>query len=722
MKAKSVFALIAMYFLWLFLFLQVAEAEVIKLPLYKLSPVKAMDLKCSSAAAEISIAIPERWKVEKAVLEFSYTNSTALLPNRSRMVVRLNGFPVEQFSLNPQFPDKSAKIVLPELLFDSGYNRLTFEVAQHYTNECEDTCAKELWTTLKLDQAFLELQYSLRPVPQKLSSLDKFLFDPKILPYGEINVVVSNTKEDMITNVGIVASSIAKKFDYKKVIFTVSKDIKPGVDNVIVGESSFITDYLKQKGVALSEIKGPFLKVMSLPAGEKTDTQHMLLVISGKNVDEVKLAAETMSVISLPYPDTSETTISELTLPDITLYGGRQTIVPNKKYSFKTMDFNDYTFKGFNSMSKDISFRLSPDFFIKPNQYAEIILTTAYGAGMRSDSVLNILINNVHVSAIRLDNQNGAIIEDYKINIPTHMFKVGSNLLTFEPIMVPSVSKNCELPQDRSLFLTIFGKSSMKFPAMPHIVDLPKLELFMSSGFPVTRWPDGFESLLYLTNANLDNIAAAFNLIGLITQKNGYPLFETKFTYTNPINWKGEVIIIGDTGTLPDNIKKLTPLKLTAKSVIPYPVVKSWSDEITIALSKQTVSISEGKGALMEFQSPYAEGRTAILLTAATTKDVFALSDALLDPNVQGDCKGDLSLIDLTPPNFKVNSLNVGGRYFAGKSGATSKLDMYLYVYPWLYYVAIGLAVTVIGSTLYIILKAYRKRRLNVGKNTDHSG
>ncbi|QWR76391.1 cellulose biosynthesis cyclic di-GMP-binding regulatory protein BcsB [Candidatus Magnetomonas plexicatena] len=719
MKTKSVLAFIPMC-LCMF-FLQFADAEVMKIPLYKLAPVKALDLKCLGATAEFSIAIPERWKLSKAVLDFSYTNSTALLASRSRMVVKLNGFPVEQFTLTPQFPDKNAKIVLPELLFEPGYNRLTFEVAQHYANECEDICAKELWTTLRLDQAFLELEYTLRPIPQKLSSLDKFLFDPKLLPYGEINIVVSSTKEDMVTNAGIVASSIAKKFDYKKVVFTVSQEIKPGVDNVIVGESSFVTDYLKQKGITLTEIKGPFLKVMNLPTGEKEDAQHALLIISGKNADHVKLAAETMAIISYPYPDDSETTILELTLPDITLYGGRQTIVPNKQYTFKTMDFTDFTFIGFNSMSKSVSFRLSPDFFIKPNQYAEVFLTYSYGAGMRSDSVLNILINNVSVSAIRLDNPSGGIIEDYRINIPTHMFKVGANLLTFVPVLVPSVTKNCELPQFRNLFLTIFGKSSMKFPAMPHIVDLPKLELFMSSGFPITRWPDGYESLIYLTNNNFDTIASAFNLIGFITQKNGYPLFATQFTYTNPKTWKGDIMVIGDVGTIPENIKEITPIKLTAKSVIPYPIVKSWGDEITIALSKQMVNMSENKGALMEFESPYAQGKTAILLTAAATKDVFKVSEALLDSNVQGDCKGDLNIIDLTPPDYKVISLSTGKKYFSGKTGVTSRLDAYLYVYPWLYYVAIGLAVTVIGSTLYVILKAYRKRRLNVGKNSDSS-
>lgn len=702
--------------LWVMMFAcftSTVEAEILKVPLYKLAPVKTVDLRCIADEYILSIPIPERWEVEGATLKFSYMNSSGLLKGKSRLVVKLNDYPLEQINLDPVITEGTAEISLPARLLGPGYNKLSFNVSQHYTLRCEQPCAEDLWTTLKLDEASIEVVYGLKPVPLKLSSVSGFLFDPRIHPQGGVNIITEDSSPEMVTNAGIAASGIARRFDYRKVLFSISGDIMHEYDNVLIGKKEFVEDFLGQRGVKTGEINGPFLKIVHLPLGEgENDPYHALLVIAGLDLAQVKLAAETMAIISFPYPDTDEMTAMEFSLPDIPQYSGRLVLTSDKTYDFKTLKFGTHTFRGINPNPREITFRLPADFFVKQNMYADLNLYFSYGASMRSDSVLNISVNDRDVRAIPLDSSTGAIIEGYKISIPTYLFKAGTNTIRIEPVMVPSVTEECALIQTENLFLTMFETSTLYFPPMPHFVKLPRLELFFLNGFPFTRWPDGYETMLYLTQSDADTIASAFNLIGMITQKNGYPLFGMKIGFDQPLKWSGEIIVMGDIATIPEDLLNASPLKLAGEALVPYPVVQSWEGEEYMAFSKQISGLGRERGFMTEFQSPYKEGRTVLLITASSTGDLLKFSDAMLEPPVQAASRGDVVLVDLIPPNYRVSALEVGKKFFTGKSGKISKLDFYLHTYPYLYHASLAAVIIVLGLFIFYLLRRYRKKRL----------
>ncbi len=732
---------------------QQAEAEILKLPLYKLTPANTVTLRCITDQHDIHIAVPDRWKIERASLHFAYMNSSGLVEGSSRILIKLNDYPLSQINLRPNITEGEKDLELPPLLFEAGYNKLSFNVSQHYSMECEQPCAEDLWTTLMLDTAFVELEYSLKPIPKGLASVSKFLFDPKILPNGEVNIVLKDYSSEMVTLAGMVVSGVARRFDYKKVVFSVSKEIVPGMDNILVGDWDFTKSILGDSDFTRRELEGPLLKIMSLPVDaeeivkdpaleqeeaeeEETDEileeepaeegkaeeaeeeknlfddTHGLLVISGVDLDHVKLAAETLAIMSLPYPNTDELTAMEMSVPDISLYGGRLMLTPDKKYTFKNLNIGSIPFHGINAPYRDITFRLPVDFFIQENQYGTLSLNFAYGAGMRTDSVLMVLVNGKHVAAINLDNPNGDIIEGYKLNIPTFLFKEGSNSIRLRPILNPSISKNCELLRTENLFLTVFENSSFEFPPMTHLVELPNLELFFLSGYPLTRWPDGYESQFYLANSNPEIISAALNMVGFMTQKNGYPLLGLKIAFEDPKDYQGELLILGDVKSIPEHYKKLSPIPLTSETRVPYPVVRSWKDEMAMAFSKQISGIGPEKGLAMEFQSPYQKGRSIVLLTATSTGDVLELCKALLEPKVQSESKGDLMIVDLTPPDYSAVAMEVGVKYFSGEEGKVSEVDYYLWSKPH-YYIAAVVSLAVLSALLiFLIVRRFRKRRM----------
>jgi hypothetical protein len=686
------------------------HAQTLKIPLYKLTPGTSVDLKCILGEYRIAVPLPERWDVKNAVLILSYTNSSNLIGDKSQLVVKMNGEAIGQIRLDPRAPEGTVRLPIPVTLLKADYNYLSFHCAQHYLAECEQFCAPNLWTTLNLFDSSLEVTYDPVPVPLKLSEISHFLFDPKIWPAGDVHIITENLSADAATMAGIVASGIARKFDYRKVYFSVSGDIRAGADNVLIGNKKFVESFLRQHGTNVT-VPGPFLKILHLPAGGNAENPfYALLVVSGGNQEEIKLASETLAHMTLPYPGTDEMVVKDFKLPDITLYSGRQILAPDKDYSFKTLDFDTNTFAGFNPSPKQISFRLPADFLIKPNQYAKVSLNFAYGAGMRADSVLNIAVNDNIVRVVHLQNPNGESIEGYRIELPTYLFKPGYNTIRFAPTLNP-VGRECDQLRQEGFFLTIFENSSLFFPAMPHFVEMPKIELFLLDGFPITRWPDGYESMFYLTHADYDTVAAALNIIGIISQKNGYPLFGTKISFEKPATWKGEIIMLGDVKTIPEEFIGRAPLKIAKESVVPYTVIRDWETEISLAFSGQSSSIGPDLGIVMEYQSPYKIGRSVVQITGISTKEVLATSKALLEPGVQNQIKGDLAMIDLDQPDYRVKSLSAGKSYYTGQRGTFFMIEYYFYKYTYLNYILLALFVLLLSAAAYYFLQKLRMKK-----------
>lgn len=694
----------------------VSAAMTLQIPLDKLAPSPTITLTCVSDEQSVNVPIPDRWVVKKATIDLHYTSSNNLLGELAQLAIKVNNIPVAQTKLNPASPDVLIKFNLPIQYLEPGYNKIAFAASQHMPvlgKQCEKPCSPDLWTTINLKDSILELEYEEKAVPLALSSVADFLFDPKTLPEGHVNLITEDQSAESLTSLGIASSGIARRYDYRKVTFTVSQDVRPDVDNVLVGRKAFVNSFLNARGLNLGKVEGGYLKIFSLPTGDgQFDAKHALLAVTGEQYDQVKLAAETFANISFGFPGSQDLNAFSFKIPDIEAYGGREVVHANKTYTFKTLNFQTTTFKGINSTGKTITFRLPVDFLIKQNLNTKLRLNFSYGAGLHDTSALNIIVNDKAVKAIHLGNKEGAFFNDYVIDIPTYLFKPGTNVIAFGVELHPPLQE-CDLILLGNMFLTVFENSTLTFPDMPHFVELPKLELFMLNGFPFTRWPDGFESKIYLSEVNADSIAATMNLIGMITQRNGFPLLAMQIDLKPPKDWKGELIVIGPPGKIPHEFENEPALFLGDKSNVPYPVVRDWDGEYTMAHSKQSSQLGDGRGYLMEFESPSETGRTVLLIAADNGSSLLKFSQALLEPHVQAQAEGGLMLVDMGAHNPKprVYSYKFGTSYTTGKMGTASKLESYLYTHPYVYY-ALGILLSIgLAFAIYWAFRRYRASR-----------
>jgi hypothetical protein len=701
---------------------QMARGETIKLPLQEFTSLGSLEMRCISGGHNISIPIPERWNVHKINLGLHYNVSNNLVTEISQMAIKFNGELVTQMKLNSLAPNVTVDIPLPLTYLEPGYNTVTFQVAQHYlVSQCEQPCSPDLWTNISVRDSFVQIEYDLKPLPLRLGETTNWLFDPKQFPEAAVNLIVDETTAESVTLAGIVASGIARHFDYRKVKFSHSRNIKPGMDNVLVGTTKFASTALAPYGIALAPADGGLIKLFHLPGlgGATSDDRHALVVVTGTDEKPLKIAAETFANMSLPYPGTEELHAYEFKMPDISMYGGRQVLTSDKIYDFKSIGMETSSFYGFSGKptkrgyigaGSELSFRLPPDFLIKQNQYAKLVLNFSYGAGMRSDSTISLSVNDKQVRDIHLDSAGGNYIEGYKIDLPTYLFKPGSNTITFKPYLNTN-RQVCDAVNTDGLFVTLFDNSTLYFPPMPHFVAMPKLELFALNGFPFTRWPDGYETMIYLPKHDSASIDTSLNLIGMVTQKNGFPMFGAQVAYTEPADWKGDMLVVGKTSDIPKSIMDRAPMQTDGISSVPYPVNRGWDSETSISLSKQKSGLGEGTGILMEFESASQKGRSIVLATAQTEKDLLTLGDALLKPGILARMAGDTALIKLDVPDYDLTTLVAGKKYSTGDKGNVSIIDSFLYANEYVIYGLIALAILILSMIGYWLLRSYRARR-----------
>ena len=228
------------------------------------------------------------------------------------------------------------------------------------------------------------IQLAPTPVPgAELSSLSGFVFDPRLMPAGEVHIVTEDDSATSATLAGIVASGIARRFDFRRVGFTVSRAPRAGVDNVLVGKRAFAAKTLGEAAVRPG--KGGYLKVLPMrgAAGEADPTRAML-VVTGESDIAVKIAAITFANISFRFPGSDELEAFEFKLPEVEQYSGRETIRTDQTYSLKTLNFPTQSFVGINPGSRSITVSegamLDVDVALTPRAVSlSEIVVTGYG-------------------------------------------------------------------------------------------------------------------------------------------------------------------------------------------------------------------------------------------------------------------------------------------------------------------------------------------------------
>ncbi|MBM3116380.1 cellulose biosynthesis cyclic di-GMP-binding regulatory protein BcsB [Jeongeupia naejangsanensis] len=684
-------------------------------------------LRLNGAAGQQTLALPlgARETVKSATLHLVATNSTALLGERSQLVVQLNDRVIAQLPLSPKQPEIVADIRLPLAQLKPGYNRLTFAAAQHYTLQCEDPSAPELWSEIDVQQSTLRIDTELQAQAPTLDRLDA-VFDPA--QWHDRRLTVVTAAQPGANELGWGAqltqgSALRLRYQplavqHRAVAAGHGEGPVPGLDPAVLGNGdAMLVGTLAQLKPYLdpalaAKVKSGFLGVYPLPG----DARRVLLIATGRDAAEVGKAVAAFAGQHLPRQ--AELAVTGLALPKLAPYAGL--LAAPGSYTLRELGFRTRNVKGMSPEAIETTLRLPPDLYSPENSTVGIALNYAVGAKLRADSVLNVLVNGQFVQVIPLDQDKGGLVERYKLEIPLRAFRPGDNTIAFQPRMTPLVTGSCQLYQTENLQLTVFDDSTLTLPKVSHFARLPDLNRLAATAFPYAVQADGADLGVQVTERSSDSIAAAWTLLGKLAQKHGLPLSAAAIGFDAPPADR-HLLVVGSRP--PAALLEGAPWQPGRPMQFTQPVVDTaqgagWWSRQWVRLSggrtaeAATIANTEvradatlaGQLLAMQYRSPLDGDRTVTVFVAGSPADLARGSAELIEPANWDRLGDDVSLLRIGETG--IVSQRVGAQYDAGSIGVTGRIGYAFSQHPLVW---LALTLTLVGLLALVTVKLLRR-------------
>jgi hypothetical protein len=687
-----------------------------------------IELRQSHSRDSVFYSIAPQMVVESASLRLDFVNSVSLVETRSQLRILNNGSVVGQFRLDPAHPNGVAQVEIPVGLIKQGYNQLSFEVAQHYTAECEDFTAPELWTQINTEKSVLVINGEFDLSNPTLSQLDD-LISPNM--GGARDFVIMAGAPDLSNDVlawgGMLSQAVALRLNYinpnirfERAAFAepvvvadgeeapvsagnfASLDIShmDGENLILLGLVDDLRPYMS--GAIANSITSSFVGIYPLDdhAGK------FALVVSGTTNEEVHRAALSLGLDSFPFIDAATMLVSDIDIPLAAAQARDGAVNPNSIYRFADLALQTQTLSVVGEQSASLSFNLPADFYVKEADNFELSLDMSYGAGFRGDSVLNLYLNGNFAQAIGLSSVTGATFRDYKVYIPARSFIPGENEINFRPAFYSPYGGPCISPGRDNLLLTLSGSSELGVPDAERYVQQPDLSIFGRTGFPYTGDASGGDLSMLVAGRDDATITSALTLIGKLTQVADGALHRMQIGFDLPEEARSRnIIVVGAVDDIDKAVLENAPLTMSGEMSLPYPASSRlmgqvrqadfWADfnsayeaargrsedsAPTPIVVQQTGGL--GHNSLMAaYESPFAEGKTVSVFTAQTSEDLEANIEAIVAPDLWGQLAGDLALWNANHDNVWVQ--RAGPFFHVGKINFFEMMRYHLARSPW---------------------------------------
>ena len=696
-----------------------------RLPLRRLIPLDSPVL-LRNASSIYTVFVPQsaRFQAKTYGLRLKFTNSIALLSERSVLRVVMNDVIVAQFYLDRTKPFNDVNIEVPLNLVKTGFNRLQFIVAQHYTYKCEDPSAPELYTEIDPDQSYLTTTGEWKPVTERLSFLRWWVDEKLWIPY-QFNICMpsSGSMTDEHLSLGaIVTQGIALAVNNQPFRVSTATALRPGMDNIVIGTMNELAPFLKATEVGT--INGSFLAIKTLPG----DPTHCMIIVSGRSAQEVKQTALALGMVNFPLPDSKYAIVDQMTMPENAYVRNAPLRLPGL-YSFSQLGFKTTTIKGWNTGTYTLKLYMPGDVSREDQSNAELRLHFVYGAGFRKDSAFNVFINNQFQTAIRLKDVEGSMHSDHRLYLPMQAFQPGLNELTLAPKMVPLVSNQCEILQDENLQFTLYDDSDFVFPKALRKARLPNLGLFSQTAFPYSSPPDGIETAVFVGGRAPETACAAWTLLGKMAQISGALLSNTEISSKLPHSRKS-LLVVGPRDEIPPEIVAKAPVSplqvgkmryIVSTSPKPEKYATSPIEEFLLKVRGQSGEKNEPEPpstanlnmtadliddiVAEQFESPFHTGYPVTVVTAWDADNLLAGVNILQEREFWNDLAGDLAVWSTRPNSLAV--AKVGNDFIYKATNLVTRVSSRFDQQPWFFAVIVIILIVLLALG---VRAALRKR------------
>lgn len=670
--------------------------------------------------------------VSAAKVTLNYTYSPALLPELSQLNVLVNDEVAASIPLPKETagtPQTRVVDIPPRLITE--FNRLSIQLIGHYTMQCEDPLHSSLWAKVS-NGSRLDIQVNRLDLAPDLARLPQPFFDRRDARPLELPFVIAGAADNgTLEAAGTLSSWFSALASYRGARFPSSQSALPAKGNAVVLVTS--EERAKTLGLSLPAPTAARVDILVNPF----DPQGQLLVISGRDANELKRAA---SAVALGHQTLSGQGMTIDTL---------QALQPRKPYDAPNWLPSDRPVRlgelatpkelavsGYAPGTVTVPLRLPPDLFLWRNQGLPLHLRYRYTPQpVATNSSLLVSFNDRFVQSIPLPSQEHldqgllGLIKDEElpreaeVRLPLDGEALQARL-QFRFMYDYLKQGECRDVIIDNMRGTLEPDSTLDLSGYRHFIALPNLGVFKDSGFPFTRLADLSETAVILPDApSAAEIDSYLNVLGRFGSSTGYPATAVTVARAGEVEGLADkdllLIASGADQPLLQRWAAQLPAGFAGNSQrfevsdLAFKVRQWFSSDNAASLARSRAALSASGGAgtafVAGFESPLRSGRSVVALVAARPEGLADISRALTtrEDYAQG-LQGSLAMVR----GQQVESLVADETYHVGSLGPLLYVRWQLARHPLLMLGLSALGVALLAGLLYAALRARARQRL----------
>lgn len=690
-------------------------------------------IRLAGTRGEIGIPFGMRQNdvVTAAELTLHMAWSPALLGDLSQLVVLVNGEVAQVVPLRPgDSGGQELKIAINPALFLPGDNQLNFRLIGHYARDCEDPFHSALWANISNTQTTLDLDVQSVPQAPDLARLPGPFFDrfdnaPLRLPF----VFAGRPDHGDLSAAAAIASWYGSMASYRGFAFSPVIGQLPQGNAVVFLRAGAVLPGLDVP------VTGPAATVVRNPV----DPAGTLLVITGRNDDEIHLAAAALAS-GRGVAGGARVAFDGARVPTYPRYGAPRWLPTDRRVRLGEI-MAPYALQGMGLPPGPLSarFRVAPDLFFWPRDGGILDLGYRYPSASwldRKASRLDISLNGQYLRTLPLtgtwwqwligggpwggdvphssDSRDSVVLPRYA------MF--GQNELVFDYNLIIADKKKCTGTLPDNVRVALDPDSTIDLTSAWHGLAMPNLATFAGAGYPFTVRPDLAETTVVMgANPSAEEIAAFLTMMGRMGDATGVAATGvTVVSDVDPDHLQEQDILVIGTSAIAGNEALFAgspvrfdngALRVTQRTALQYVEALFGGSNLQDSGSdaQGVVYAAHGFSGIVSFQSPFTAGRTVVAVLADNPAALPTLVDGLSDDKINAQVQGDLSVAT----GDGMTSFAVMPTYWVGNLPIWMRIAYWFSRHPLLMAMSGLLVALILSGPAYLYFSRQAKRRLD---------
>jgi len=696
------------------------------------------NLRLANGTDKISAVIPvsTRATVKSIKIKIKFINSVSLSKDRSQLRFRFNGHVIGQVPLDPQYPEGSINLTIPESNVHSGDNVLQFESSLHTAQADASLYSSELWAEIDVKESSISVTFAPKPIETKLSALAGLVKGEEVNGHYPIAVLtvgqapsdeIMNAASSVMQSIAQFANDVPLRVHATKIVAenteTLVSGLKlpvfnVGMDTLLLGTFDGLEKVL---GTAMIENQSDLRQWVKIYRNPR-DSSKFILIVAGRDDSEVLSMARYLSEMNLDQVDRASVTLDvdadKLVSQANKKYTG---VASNMRYTFSQLGMKTKVLTGINDAA-ELHFTLPADLFAITDESLDVMLHITYSAFLGAGSSISVLLNGEFQHSVALNNPNGMHVNSWKLSFPLRTFKRGLNTIRFQGHIAPSVATKEHQHMIDSIKVTLFDDSIVRIPSMAHYSKLPNLALLKDTGYP---YIESDKSTFYVRKGGDEHLSSALTLVAKLAQQKGQMVNTISLSNNWLAHKHDNLFMFTELYAAPASMLEASSFSMIdAKFWLPMSDAFGFSgipgNILTPILASDLVIASflrladkpvlqqldlTSYGALSQFESPYMEGKTVTLLTSKTPRLLEDAVASLVTPKVWQHMNKDTFIWNIKG-GHKTNSFKVTDEYHTGELSFVGKVAYHAVTSPvYLLLIIISLVLMLTWLTRQLLLR-----------------